>query len=77
MKFEDAIIKVLEKIKIDEKEHGLPLWEIHKVKIGKNDINKVMNYLNHKNFLVKNGDSYRINHFGIDYVKELDENRAL
>ncbi len=69
MKFERAVINILEELfkkgdKFTQKE------DLRKVRLGKNKIDEVLNFLNHKKLVVgdKQGTEWRINPDGIEYM---------
>lgn len=76
MKFDDAVTKILEKLNTYSE-----IWVSHedlkKIKIGKYDIAKIINYLNHHKLITNKSEQgkreYMLNPYGIKYL--LDSNQ--
>lgn len=69
MKFEQATIKILEKL-YEKGDIFTKKEELDKVVIGKNKIGEILGYLNHKKLVVgdKQGAEWRINADGIEFL---------
>ena len=71
MKFEQACIKILEKLHYDFEEKGTKEEELKKVRIGKIPLNKVLSYLSARNTFIRFSTKereYLISPDGMDYL---------
>ncbi|MBS3149176.1 hypothetical protein J4455_00575 [Candidatus Woesearchaeota archaeon] len=72
MKFDKAVVKILEKLNQSYKEEFVDEKELKEIRIDKLDLNKIISYLSHKKLITRQADAgkieYMINADGIEFL---------